>query len=182
MKSLRLLFVLLIGLNSFNVFSQINQLDKKNGFKDFTLGDSYSKWSNNLKLINTDNGISYYKYTGSCCNEVFNYKLSEVRLGFSNDKLDVIYLITENQIKSKEQWISLQYYSIKNNLSSLFGTSSKDMPSETRGNVICEWYGDKTFLTLEYQYMGVKGNSDYAWSEDRCAIMIAVKPKLSTGF
>lgn len=180
----KLLFILFgsLILTTTLSFSQSSQLDKKRGFKDFTLGDPYTKWSSSLSFLNSDNGVSYYKYTGYCCNEVFNYRLSEIRLGFAENKLQIIYLITENQIKDRNEWLSYQYSYLKSNLNSIFGESSGDMPAEKKGNVMCTWKGNNTFLILEYQYMGVKGNSEKAWSEDRCTIMFALKPRQNTGF
>ena len=71
---------------SFLIFSvafaqTIDQLDKKNGFKDFTLGDAFSKWQSQLKLErNWDDGSKTYLYRGTCCNMVFNYPVEKINL------------------------------------------------------------------------------------------------------
>ena len=45
------------------------KLDEKNGFKEFQIGDSFSKWQANLTFTNSNGENKYYTYTGSCCQQ-----------------------------------------------------------------------------------------------------------------
>ena len=89
------IFVSLIFLTG--LFAQtIDKLDQKNGFKDFTLGDTYSKWEGQLSLEgNYDDGSKAYLYKGTCCNKVFDYPVEKIILKFNNNKLIAIYITTE---------------------------------------------------------------------------------------
>ena len=181
MKSILITILLTINFSIY-LSAQNTALDTKNGFKDFTLGDNYLKWASNIVYTNTaDANIKYYQYIGSCCQQVFNYNLAFIKLGFKDDKLQVIYLETENEEKIGNNWISDQYKSIKYSLIQLYGNSTNDTPAR-ESDVKCGWFGNKVFLILTQEYMGTKLNAGNPKAEARCTIMIGIRSKPENGF
>ena len=64
------------------------QLDEKNGFKDIKLGDDFTKWTTNLQLIKAlPDNETIYKYTGTCCQEVFSTPVETIEIIFANNKI-----------------------------------------------------------------------------------------------
>jgi hypothetical protein len=143
------------------VFAQtIDQLDKKNGFKDFALGDGFSKWQSQLKLErNWDDGSRTYLYRGTCCNMVFNYPVEKIQLKFKNNKLVVISITTEKFQKGYREsgeyskWRPDDFESIKASIATLFGEPTLYDPVGSL-NVTYIWKGKRVLLTSEYQYLG----------------------------
>ncbi|RMZ60381.1 hypothetical protein D1632_05440 [Chryseobacterium nematophagum] len=137
----------------------IAQLDEKNGFKDFKLGDSYSKWSSQLKYggKNSDN-TEAYDYVGTCCNMLFNYPLKNIRLIFSNSKLIGIMLQTTyfqkpyNISNEFTKWRSQDFESINDSFTQLFGEPTSAKLEEASFS----WTGRKVTLISTYDYLGVR--------------------------
>lgn len=138
----------------------ISELDKKNGFKDFKLGDDFSKWSSQVAYSRTnEDGLKVYSYVGNCCNKVFDYKLNTIELGFLNSKLVLIYLETEKFQKpyseSKEftTWRNTDFESINNSFQGLFG---KPTGHNSEGDISFFWQSQKVMLRSTYKYLGVR--------------------------
>ena len=176
------LVFLLILLFSFDVTSQ-NQLDRKNGFKDFTLGDSYSKWQNNLQFVSKTNlkkhligansyndyvlesigdfgNVKSYFYNGTCCKNLFRYNIDKIVLQFSSNKLHRIIILTKKFQKGHIdsgvycQWRQTDFYSINAEFVKLFGTQS--FYGEGGGSdMLATWTGTNVVLKSIYNYMGV---------------------------
>jgi hypothetical protein len=179
MKHLKLTLALLCTILSTTLsFSQdLTKLEEKRGFNDFTLGDSYSKWNSNLHYTNTaDDNIKYYDYTGSSCSKAFNYDIEKIRLGFKNDELQVIYLITYSHRDSG--LLSEQYKNLKSSLISLYGTPNESAPNSKSKNVIAAWLSKTVVLSLEYQYLGKKKDGDDTYTASKCHILVGVKKDL----
>jgi|TARA_B110000902_G_scaffold177020_1_gene200763 hypothetical protein len=158
--TLLILGVLFIsGLNA----QTIDKLDTKNGFKDFTLGDSYTKWQSQTKFEGSwDDGTKAYLYTGSCCNKVFSYAIDKIVLRFSANKLVGIYITTEKFQKGYAEsgiytkWRTDDFESIKSSFSYLFGKPTSVDAPENSGEITHLWVGKKVLLTSKYEYMGVQ--------------------------
>lgn len=160
-----------------------NELDKKNGFKDFKLGDKYSKWSSKLKYFKTNNeGISYYKYVGSCCQRVFEHEIESILLGFASNELEVIYLYTSEQ--SDDGYKSYQYESLVRSFTSMFGKGDEYVVDKSSGNIGTSWMGESVILNLEYQYLGIKENKTYGtyYTASKCVILVGKVVDLDDGF
>jgi hypothetical protein len=151
----------------------IEDLDKKHGFKDFTLGDSFSKWENQLSYHSTlESGEAGYVYTGSCCSFVFDYPLSSIILGFQNSVLTTIFLNTEKF--QKEFSTSGKYTIFRTNdfdvlvssFTVLFGKPSFEGMADNRPLAV--WDGKTTTLMLKYEYLGSEEG-------DLCYIIVSDK-------
>lgn len=149
---------------STSIFAQtIDKLDEKNGFKDFTIGDNFTKWENQLiyegKL---DDGSKAYLYKGNCCNKVFNYSVEKIILRFSSNKLVGIIITTEKFQKDYKEsgeytkWRSDDFESIKSSFSYLFGKPTSVDAAEGSGEVTYIWAGKKVLLLSKYEYLGVQ--------------------------
>lgn len=182
MKSLNIAFIFIVCFCLMNKsYSQGLTLDEKRGFKDFTLGDPISKWKTSLKYVNTtDAQIAYYDYAGTCCQQVFNYNLASIGLGFKNDILQIICLTTEKQ--SDPSYLSNEYKSLKGSFTSLYGKPI-EASVKTNDNLLCGWTGENVILTLEYEYLGVQHNSENVYFiASRCIINVRFKSDLKNGF
>ena len=143
------LIILLIVSSFFNnSYSQTTaQLDQKNGFKEFKLGDAKSKWVSqlgrpNARLANT------FDYAGECCREAFGFPLQNIGLSFSQaNKLSTIYLQYGAQPLE-------QFRSILGSMNSAFGKASAFDSNDRTGDVKAQWFGDKVTLVTLAIYKG----------------------------
>jgi len=158
-------------------------LDEKNGFKDLKIGDNYSKWSDELIFTNTDNGIKYYDFTGSCCKKLFSSNLGKVRLGFKNNVLDVIFLTTPTEKDYTEGWISSEYKYLKGSFEEVLEEKVNDIASDNEsGDINSVWLGKKIQLILTFEYMGLKDFNGKYIKTSRCKVLISKRPDLKNGF
>lgn len=188
LKKLQIVFALVsIG---FIAHSQtISELDKKNGFKDFQLGDLITKWEKDLiyqGTMNNGSNIKVYTYIGSCCRQAFNYDLDSIELGFLDGKLTVIYLTTKQFQEAGydtdrgiyTRWNGTKDFDkLKDALTSYFGEYSSVDKGGNSGDISFYWLGQKVLLELKYDYLGIdKG--------DKCRIMVGrLDPKMKkSGF
>lgn len=149
------------------------ELDIKNGFKDFQIGDDYTKWKDSMYELYYENpssvptGSNLYKYTGSCCQQIFEINLKEIRLTFYKNKLVVIDLVTENfkKIYNLEYTVFNQkgYKELNQSLASLFGKPGfYDTPeNQPPVYIVTGWAGKKNALLSRYNYIGTQ-EGDYA--------------------
>jgi hypothetical protein len=145
-----LLFVSLL-LIRFDVSSQnyygyknpgLTELDTKNGFKDFHLGDAESKYSGELSHIDVYN----YRYTG-LLSTAFSIPIKEMHLRFNkSDKLVKITLfLGEFEKVNLDHLISVA--------SKSFGEPTSIYPNELMGTGLNEneqylWKGDKVLFGI----------------------------------
>lgn len=155
-------FIFLIAvLLPIQFFGQnINNLDVRNGFKDFKLGDNYSKWSSQLAYSRTkSDGVKIYEYTGTCCSMLFDYNLAKIELGFLNSSLIIIYLETENFQKPYSEsnqftnWRKDDFERINNSFEVLFG---KPSGIDAEEDITYHWQSKQVLLRSTYKYLGVR--------------------------
>ena len=146
-------------------------LDKKNGFKDFKLGDPYSKHSNQLEYLGFLDGtddVKGYKYIGYCCTSVFEFNVEDINLQFKNNKLCKIIITLEKF--QKEFSVSGQYtkydqtnYKILNSsFSALFGKPTGYEADEKTGAFFTGWEGENVLLVTKFLYICYECG-DQAW-------------------
>jgi hypothetical protein len=172
MKKIMFIVLAISLLVPANSYSQSSALDAKKGFKDFTLGDAYSKWSSSLNYTNTeDDNIKYYDYIKQSAVQVFEYNVAKIRLGFKDEKLQVIYLVTDISRVSGNDMLS-QYNSLKSSLSSLYGKPYEYTPDHNKQNFTSAWSGQKVILSLEFVYDGVKNDGGNIYTGTHCNILV----------
>lgn len=186
MKKLFLLLYITFCISHSGTCQTIDKLDVKNGFKDFTLGDNFSKWQSQLSFEGDfDDGSKAYLYNGGCCNKIFNYNVEKIILRFRNNKLASINITTEKFQKGYDEtgkytdWRTDDFESIKSSFSILFGKPTNvKMPKES-GEVTHFWSGKKVLLISKYENLGYKNG-------DRQQISIidisALKSSIESGF
>ncbi|TXD80921.1 hypothetical protein ESY86_19760 [Subsaximicrobium wynnwilliamsii] len=158
-------------------------LDEKNGFKDLKIGDNYSKWSSDLTLTNTDNGIKYYDFIGSCCKKLFSSDLEKIGLGFKNNILDVIFLTTPTERDYSESWTSSEYRYLKGSFGEVLEEKAyESAPDDNSGDINSIWLGNKIQLILTFEYMGLKDFDGKYIKTSRCKVLISKRPDLKSGF
>ena len=162
-------FLLTALLFSFTllVFSQsLNDLDKKRGYKDFTLGDLFSKWENSLVFDRKENSETTYRYGGSNSDLFNTYSINGIYLKFVQFKLVNINIIlnkwTDKDAPDREK--SLKNYTerfgdIGSRFKLLFGGATKtEVPDYkiTEGEILwtsrAVWGAKKTHLELTFKY------------------------------
>jgi hypothetical protein len=165
-----LLFQLLFTLNS---IAQ-SALDKKNGFKDFTLGDHYTKWANDMDYIKRSNEKTIYKFKYP--RNVFDYAIYNTELTFIESILTSIKITTEKfQYRDAVFMGTDDYNKIKSNLNILFGPETSSYMSENSGVVTSVWKGEKVSLTLNYHFLGTREG-------DRSSIVVESLSSVYDGF
>lgn len=163
MRKIFLKFVVAFIISSPVMCQTIDKLDEKNGYKDFKLGDSYSKWENQLKYEGDyDDGSKAYSYQGECCKKIFEYNIEEIILRFSNNKLVIIDITTEKFQKEYNisgkytDWRAVDFESINSSFSIIFGKPTQVEMSKDTGEVIHIWAGKKVMLISRYENLGYK--------------------------
>lgn len=165
MKVLKLIF-LSIFLAPIISAQTIDKLDTKNGFKEFTLGDPFTKWQSQCEFEDFyENGTKGYTFIGECCNKVFNYEIDQIILRFYSDTLVGIDITSKELQKSFAEtgaytiWRDGDIESIRHSLSNLFGEATGVGMSRSSGDLSYEWVGEKVYLFLQYNYFGpLKGD------------------------
>jgi hypothetical protein len=99
--------LLFVGCLTTSAFTQSTaDLDKQNGFKAIKIGDKYSKYQNNLKLLRTDSKTSanYYEYKPSDEDlyNVFDTKMLQILLTFDKDN-NLIAVMLHTPFNSGQQ-------------------------------------------------------------------------------
>lgn len=163
-----------------------NDLDIKNGFKEFKIGDDFSKWQPFLEYegSGTDESKSYV-YTGTCCNMVFQYPVEKIKLMFKDNKVVLIHIMLkkfqeEFAISGKyTEYRNVDYMNIKNSFQALFGEPTGLDRPKGYDHVSYIWAGNKITLVSRYEDLGVMNG-------DRLFINIYSnsysKEKLQNGF
>lgn len=160
----KLLFVIALFVSPLFVNSQTNfELDSKNGFKDFQIGDSYSKWVKDLIFSRQGgNSSTIYKYMGSCCRKVFDYNVRQIELEFMNSKLITIFITLEQWEKPlvNGEFTDLnkcldKFEDIRSNFVYLFGEPARLDSDENTGRITLLWAGRKIALSATCEYQGV---------------------------
>ncbi|MBF0576387.1 hypothetical protein [Dysgonomonas sp. GY617] len=163
----------------------IEDLDKKNGFNQFQLGDSYTKWQSDLKLTQFEYHIpnaKLYFYTGKCCQDLFGFKVEGIFMTFQNDKLVEININLDRERQRQDSQILVDCQSklkrVINSLVALYGIPQsgqepKDLQKKDPTYILA-WIGKKAILKLEHSYV-LSGNfeckteitvSDWTWKEE----------------
>jgi hypothetical protein len=140
----------------------IDKLDTKKGFKDITLGDSYSKWQEELQYEGIyDDGSKAYHYIGPCCQKVFEYPVDSIILRFENDKLVVISITTKKIQKGYKEsgvysrWRADDLFSVESSFSYLFGKPTSYQSKEGKSDVSYIWDAKNVILITTYNYLGI---------------------------
>jgi hypothetical protein len=152
--------VLILLIFSSRFFAQtIDKLDEKNGFKDFKLGDNFSKWQYEVEYEGTwEDGTKGYVYKGNCCNKLFDYPIENITLKFADNKLVTIMISTKKfQREYKEsgeytKWRSNDFENINSSFSYLFGKQTTIVVEKDT----YVWSGNKVMLLSRYEYLGIK--------------------------
>jgi len=162
----RLLFILFF-IPIFSYTQSLQDLDRKNGFKEFQIGDSYSKWRSQLKVNSSkiwEDGAKSYSYTGNCCQKLFTFPVEEIILRFKNNQLVVISIVTEKIHKGGNHndytsWADgkAKLDNLKSSFSFLFGSPSLYSMDENSLNKdpVYQWMGNKVALEARYNYISV---------------------------
>ena len=156
------LLLILLCLPMIGFGQDIDKLDEKKGFKDFKLGDTYTKWQSQITHNKSlDNQYTKgYLYSGNCCQKVFNYPVEQIILRFKEDILVGIHITTKKfqQEFAKSgrhtEWRADDFESINNSFSRLFGEFTSYDTRNSEMSFI--WEGEKVILFSNYDYLGVK--------------------------
>lgn len=167
-QSILILFVCLLTFTLRTNAQTIDKLDEKNGFKDFKLGDTYEKWKSSLTYVSTTtDGEKLYKYTGTCCQEVFTTSVYEIDLLFSSDKLVYITIFLKpyqdyrgTKTPAEFRYPNDDYEKLVLDFKSLFGVSEKVYADESASIYYSNcWIGKNVVLFTSYYWFS---NYDYS--------------------
>lgn len=147
----------------------IENLDKKNGYHDFKIGDNYEKWKfqllpENSAPANTKN----YSFIGTIPDLFNKYPIHKVYLKFNNSKLIEINIILDKwegeksslSMKDNLQNTIENFTDIGKRFNTLFGEATKTISPKSKsseGDIVWEtaaiWVAKKIHLTLLYNFM-----------------------------
>ena len=160
-----LLSIILSILVFTTISAQTNKkLDQENGFLEFKLGDSFSKWKNQVDAgFDFDENAKGYIYTASCCKEFLGYPVANIILEFRNQKLTGIFFTLERfQKGSLESNVSAiprtsDYDKINAYFTKQYGKPLEDYDYEEEEDeeevVAYTWAGKKVVLYSHYQFL-----------------------------
>lgn len=121
---------------------EINDLDKRNGIKQFELGTARGKYELRESFIGNSKRIKSYEYVGDEPVTIFGYDATKTKLVFLDDSLYII------MIDLKAEGVA-DFIDVKGYLKRLFGD-----PTKTKGiESFAEWSTENTILKLTcYNY------------------------------
>jgi hypothetical protein len=125
-----LLFIILLIQSNF-LFSQIEILDKKNGFKTLIFGTSVEDFNIPKNEISKEHELILYKTSNSDLKKVFNTKMDDLFLSFVNHKLSGIVLIKEYNSPLGFDESLADHERITNNFTSVLGKYTNVIDDET---------------------------------------------------
>lgn len=149
---------------------KLSELDKRKGFKEFEIGDKYSKWESEIKPVGEkDDGSVIYEYTGSCCKKIFSWDTKQIWLLFENEKVSKIRVFTEDfstgECKSDPYSIEKpvdmeksgqEFKSLKSSLASLFGDPTSSFTNKgEKAFIVHVWEAGEIYLSLKHMYFGI---------------------------
>jgi len=154
---MRILLLLFVSCCLTNLYAQsIDDLDRKNGFNQFQLGDSKSKWDSYMELTEfkfNDPNTKMYFYTGNCCPKLFGYDLRGVFLTFQKDKLVEIAILFDKGKGNQQALVDCQdrLLEIMRNLIILYGEpQSAQNPKASTPTPCLMWTGKKVSLVVTH--------------------------------
>jgi len=123
-----ILFTFLFLYISLTANSQsVNDLDTKNGYKDFKIGDSFEKYEGKLifrdYLKNDSNTPTYLVKQEFLYSDLFGYKIKAITLTFKANKLIMIDIWLKEIVPEGVVWSfnADDFTNITNKFKSLFG-------------------------------------------------------------
>lgn len=174
----RFFLVSLLITISLASFSQtVNDLDKKRSFKDFKLGDSYSKWQSNLQFERDKGDAKTYLYTGDNGSLFNTFQIHSIELTFKKSIIVDITITLEKwkasiqpgQFPEDRTIIELcnnKIQEVSNRFEILFGdptiTSAPKYNSgnnELLWNASKLWNGKTTTLMLALMFLELPSNT-----------------------
>lgn len=159
---------LLISFLTIPAFAQSTaDLDQRNGFKAIKIGDKYSKYQSNLKLLSTDSktSSSIYEYTPSDGDlyNVFDTKMLQILLTFDkNNNLVAIMLHKFFNGQSHFQTAIDASKDLNGKFIALFGKASSKIDVNTSDDMRLGlmWIASKVNLQSYVEYYGLDKGSD----------------------
>ena len=147
MKTIVICFLLCFNIT---LHAQLIDLNLKNGFKEFTFGDSRTKWQKDLGYFNAQGGD---EYIGTCCHEILDFKAERIYLYFENDKLyRIMIFIKIPDYDNNGCIITSDVSTAINSISSYFGK-----PSNYKMNGVpfqAEWSASKINVWFYWTNIG----------------------------
>jgi hypothetical protein len=156
--------LLLICIANVSYCQTIKQLEEKNGFKDFHLGDSLPKYKGRLfyEGKHQEYGVSSYSFIGE--DNIFEIKLDKILLLFDRDERLVFMILTANYPNSDKEYLTKAKADIQTILSKcnvLFGNPTGTVRDQDEGYFGSSWTGKDIFMQayIDYQDIGAEGSS-----------------------
>lgn len=120
----------------------IESLDKKKGFNDFTIGDTYEKWRYQLQFESSDYNSKTYSYIPALPDLFNKYPIHLVLLKFNNDKLIELNIIlkkweannTSVNMESNMKNTIENFTDIGLRFNTLFGKPTKTISPKSKPN------------------------------------------------
>lgn len=146
---MRYLILILSLAFQYSYTQSVFELDKKYGFKDIRLDDPVSKYP----VIYSGTG-SLYRYTGTCCQDVFGMSINQLLFSVSNGRIESIVIIMPegqgDRIHPGEPNYLDRYFE------RLFGEKTSFTTDPNTSNFNSQWVGKKVVLDIQYYYQGYK--------------------------
>jgi hypothetical protein len=173
----KLLLILLISTATCSYGQIVNDLDTKRGFKEFKLGDSYTKWQSQVNFQRDKGEAKIYKFTGDNGTMFNSFPINHIELTFYKSLLVDITItlekwkapISQGQVPEDQTIIDFcnkKIQELSNRFEVLYGdptkTVSPKMTSENN-NLIWSaqrlWNAKKTSLVLALIFLELPSNS-----------------------
>ena len=142
-----------------------NALDSKLGYYNFTLGDSYKKWSSQLQLFLDGNTQKSYIYKNGELPNLYGNDVKRVLLTFVDQKLTLITI----ELSAWDAPQEGRYSDLKKSLDKLtellnsykilYGNPTENQTDIKTGKVAIYWEGKFKYLLLKLTYLGVTKGS-----------------------
>lgn len=172
------IFLLVLFCYSANSFGQtVNELDSKRGFKEFKLGDTYTKWQSKIAFQRDKGDAKIYKFTGDNGTMFNTFPIYLIELTFSRSILVDITITLEkwrvpifsSQVPDDQVIIDFcnkKMQELSNRFEVLYGDPTKTVSpnltsadSQLLWSAQRLWNAKKTTLVLALMFMELPSNS-----------------------
>jgi hypothetical protein len=168
MKKTLLFIVLFIFVSITSNSQSIKDLDARNGYKEFKIGDSFEKYDGKLifrdYLNNDKNRPTYTVKDEFLYKDLFGYSIKAMTLTFKDNKLIMIDIWLKEIVPVGVLWSfnADDFTNITNQFKSLFGEQKYGMFNDEQGtNMMMIWKGEKVQLWVKFVFRGTSEGGHY---------------------
>ena len=168
MKKIVLFTIFFLSISLIAYSQSVNDLDARNGYKDFKIGDSFEKYKGKLIFRdywkNDQNTPTYSVKQEFSYSDLFGYTIKAITLTFKANKLIRIDIFLKELVPVGVNMVfnADDFTNVTNKFKSLFGDQNYHVYNDDSYFIsIMQWKGKKVELWVQFFYKGNGEGKDH---------------------